>query len=207
MDVLGQVELWVGRLGGVAIISALGIIFQGIFMGIRRFREQGGPREPQLLLRPLFYVLGGAAFFAFCWWIWKPLPFNFSAVFRIAGLVVGAPFLFAGIGLIVWGRLELDRQYFVSTGRGAKLFAEHQLVTSGPFAIIRHPMYLGILLVGLGGTLLYRTWTMVFIIFMFLGLQLRTRREEEALSSAFGDQWSEYIRSVPRWLQKIKKRN
>jgi len=65
-------------------------------------------------------------------------------------------------------------------------------------------MYLGILLVGLGGLLLYRTWTMVFISLIYFGLRVRARREEEALERAFGNQYQTYRYSVPAWFPKIR---
>ncbi|MBP7693784.1 MAG: hypothetical protein KA764_17815 [Anaerolineales bacterium] len=46
---------------------------------------------------------------------------------------------------------------FLGIWRGAQLFADHQLVTRGPFAIVRHPMYAGIAAAALGGLLLDQT--------------------------------------------------
>jgi len=206
METFSQVELWVGRLAAVVILCAFGIILVGIFDGIKRLRGEETDQRSDLRIKPLFYILSSAVFAAFCWWIWKPLPINFSLNSRIIGLVIGTPLLLCGIALIIWGRLTLGRHYFVSTSQRAVLFADQVLISTGPFAIVRHPMYLGILLVGLGGTLLYRTWTMVFIIVMYLGLRLRARREEKAFAAAFGEQWQQYILSVPPWLPRLQKR-
>lgn len=205
METFGQIELWVGRLVGAAIFGAFGIILVGIFKGIRRLREGDEVKGSDLLLKPLFYVFSSAVFAAFCWWIWKPLPVSLSPFLRMISLVLGAMLLLCGVALIVWGRLTLGREYFVSTSQRAVLFAGQVLITAGPFAIVRHPMYLGILLVGLGGTLLYRTWTMVFIIVMYLGLRLRARREEKVLAAAFGEQWQDYVFSVPPWLPRLSR--
>lgn len=205
MNVLSAVEWWVGELGAVAIIGALVIIMTGIFRGLKRFEGERNPPSAGLLLQPLFYILSGIAFFALCWWIWLPLPIANTTWLRVLGLVFGAPVLFGGVGLIVWSRLTLGKDYFVSTGRGAQLFAGHRLVTTGPYAVIRHPMYAGILLVGLGGTLLYRTWTMVFITLMFFGLMIRAKREDEALAQRFSEEWQRYRRAVPTWLPRIRK--
>lgn len=205
METFGQIELWVGRLAGAAIFGAFGTILVGIFQGIRRFKGENALRGSDFLLKPLFYVFSSAVFAAFCWWIWKPLPVDLSLFSRMISMVVGTMLLLCGVALIVWGRLTLGREYFVSTSQRAVLFAGQLLITTGPFAIVRHPMYLGILLVGLGGTLLYRTWTMVIITVMYLGLRLRARREEKVLAAAFGEEWQDYILVVPPWLPRLRR--
>jgi len=62
-----------------------------------------------------------------------------------------------GLAFVLWGRLALGRMYFVSTSFGAQLYADHQLVTHEPFAIVRHPMYSGLIAAGIGSLLLYQT--------------------------------------------------
>jgi len=206
MDALSAVERWAGDLGAIAIIGALGFLFAGIFRGLRRFKGEAATHSASLLLLPLFYILTGAAFFILCWWIWLPLPVEPVLWVRVLGLTIGAPVLFGGIVLIIWSRMMLGKDYFVATSRSAPLFEGHRLVTTGPYAIIRHPMYVGILLVGLGGTLLYRTWTMVFIALMFFGLIIRAKHEDEVLAQCFGEDWQRYRRTVHAWLPKINKR-
>lgn len=76
-------------------------------------------------------------------------------------------------------------------------------MTSGPYALVRHPMYLGILLTGLGGILLYRTWTLVFIALTGMGLVLRARREEQVLAAEFGQAWQDYCLRVPVFSPRI----
>ncbi len=100
----------------------------------------------------------------------------------------------------MWGRLTLSQLYNVSSSFGAQLFADHRLVSHGPFAYLRHPMYLGILLISVGGIFLYRTWTFVFLLLHFPALALRARREEQALSEKFGAQWKAYCQAVPAWI-------
>ncbi len=106
--------------------------------------------------------------------------------------------------LVLWGRLALGKNYFVSTGFGAQLFAEHQLVTTGPFAIVRHPMYLGLTLAAWGGLLIYATWTtLLFALFAPL-TAVRARREETILALAFGEQWREYCQRVPAFVPRLR---
>jgi protein-S-isoprenylcysteine O-methyltransferase Ste14 len=89
---------------------------------------------------------------------------------------------------------------------GAHLYAGHRLVTDGPFAFVRHPMYLGILLAGVGGLLLYRTWTFVFLLTHIPSLILRAWREEEVLAEEFGREWQAYRERTPAWVPHSQKK-
>jgi protein-S-isoprenylcysteine O-methyltransferase Ste14 len=94
--------------------------------------------------------------------------------------------------------------YFVSTGFGAQLFSDHQLVTGGPFAIVRHPMYVGLITAAFGSLLIYQTWTTLAFAVFALFLLLRARREEQALAAEFGEQWQDYCRRVPAFIPRLK---
>ncbi len=107
---------------------------------------------------------------------------------------------FPGMAFVIWGRLELGKNYFVSTGLGAQLFKGQQLVTSGPFAFIRHPMYSGLILAAFGSVLIYFTWTCLFFVIFSPFLMLRAHREEIVLSDEFGDEWRDYCKKVPAFL-------
>ena len=58
-------------------------------------------------------------------------------------------------------------------------------------------MYFGLLLAGIGGLLLYQTWTGVVFVACGLGVIRRAFREEEVLSKEFGAEWAEYSTRVP----------
>jgi protein-S-isoprenylcysteine O-methyltransferase Ste14 len=76
-----------------------------------------------------------------------------------------------------------------------------QLVTWGPFAWTRNPIYLGntLGLVGIG--VAFSGWFIVgALVAAVLVDRLAIRREEAHLSALFGDNWSAYARRVPRWL-------
>ncbi len=90
-----------------------------------------------------------------------------------------------------------------STGFGVRLQAGHRLITSGPYALVRHPMYLAVITAGIGGLLLYRTWAMLAFAVAMFGLSARAHREEEALAAEFGAAWEAYCRRVPAWLPRI----
>jgi protein-S-isoprenylcysteine O-methyltransferase Ste14 len=114
--------------------------------------------------------------------------------------------LFPALGLYLWGLRCLGRSFAASSGFGVRLPAGQRLVTQGPFRFVRHPMYLAVILAGLGGLLLYRTWAALFFAVMMLGMVQRARREEQALAEIFGAEWQAYARRVPPWIPRFSKR-
>lgn len=193
-------ERIVRRIGAGALLVALGSIFWGVWQGLRRPVRPGGGPSARLLRRPAFIVVLAAGYFGVCVRLWRPIAPDLSRPARAAASGLGAIFYFAGLGLVMWGRLTLGEMYNVSSSLGAQLYEDHRLVTTGPFAYVRHPMYLGVLLTSVGGVLLYRTWTFVAAALSFLPLIVRARREEAALAAAFGEQWLEYCRRTPGWI-------
>jgi membrane protease YdiL (CAAX protease family)/protein-S-isoprenylcysteine O-methyltransferase Ste14 len=183
---LETIEQWLGWIGGAAVLVTLGVIFYGIFRGIRRPQQANNQPAARRLRQPVFYAAAGLGYFGLCYLLWKPLGWSLSPGTDALVLVAGTLVFFGGLALVLWGRLTLGKWYYVSTSFGAPLYVDHQLVTGGPFALVRHPMYLGILMVGLGGILLYRTWTLVFVALNFLGLMRA------------------YCRRVPRWLPRLR---
>jgi len=106
-----------GESAAQASCSAWLSFFFGIFKGIRRFDSSPQRKNIWLLGSPVFYLVASAVFFWLCWQIWQPLPFPLNQPAKVVSLFIGTPLLFAGIGLILWGRFCLGREYFVSTGR------------------------------------------------------------------------------------------
>ena len=96
------------------------------------------------LRSPWFYLVSTILFFGLAYLGWTPLPWTLSSSSRVGMLALGSLLYFPGMGFLIWARLTLGKNYFVSTGFGAQLFEGHQLITSGPYAIVRHPMYLGL---------------------------------------------------------------
>ena len=74
---------------------------------------------------------------------WRPLPD------RLIALVIGAILETLGLGWAVWARVQLG-QYWSST---IDIKSEHQLILSGPYALVRHPISTGLVLALLGTAL------------------------------------------------------
>jgi protein-S-isoprenylcysteine O-methyltransferase Ste14 len=191
--------------GGLMAYTVLGIVLFGIWRGTRRPSGRTSGRAAGWLRSALFYLLATTCFLAISIYFWKPLPVNLSPVERIACLAIGALIYFPGIAFLLWARLTLGKMYFVSTSFGAQLYADHKLVTRGPFAIVRHPMYLGLIAAALGSLLLYQTWTALAYAVFAPFVLFRARREEQTLAAEFGEEWQDYCRCVPAFFPRLRK--
>lgn len=192
-------------MGGLLAFSTLGFLLYSIWRGTQRQPGRTTGRNAAWLRSPVFYLAASAVFFGIAWLGWIPLPVSFPLLTRTVMLFLGALLYFPGLAFVLWGRLALGKNYFVSTGMGAQLFANQQLVTSGPYALVRHPMYAGLALAAWGALLIYFTWTTVYFAVFAPMLFLRARREEQVLAAEFGEQWQEYSRRVPAFLPHFHK--
>src|SRR5205823_10996608 len=111
--------------------------------------------------------------------------------FRAAALPHGGIFATAGVVLFVaglilrwWAVITLGRFFTVDV----TIEKDHELVDRGPFRIVRHPSYTGVLLAFVGFALSLRNWAALVVILMpiFVAFVRRMNVEEEALSQALG---------------------
>jgi protein-S-isoprenylcysteine O-methyltransferase Ste14 len=109
------------------------------------------------------------------------------------GHLVGSSLFLAGVGLAAWAVAAADNTDIATPDR---------LVTRGPYAVTRNPMYLGWAAITLGiAAATNARW--ILRLFPFAALCLHVvdvRREEIDLERAFGDRYLAYRRRVPRYL-------
>jgi len=199
---LDTVEQGVRWIGVADALVTLAVVLLGLARSLTRPRGRAIGRANQMLRAPT-YVIISIGYFGLWYILWRPIPLSLSIPARIAALILGALLLFPCLALVLWGRLTLGQMYNVSSTLGAQLYADHRLITHGPFAWIRHPMYVGVIMASFGGLLIYRTWALVFAATTFLGLTVRARREEQALAAEFGGQWQAYCQRVPAWIPRL----
>ncbi len=188
--------------GALAYLT-LAILLLGIWRGARRQAGRTSGRAAWLR-SPIFNLAASSLFFGLCYLGWIPLALSVPPPARAAMLALGALLYFTGIAFVLWGRHALGEYYFVSTVLGAQLFAGQKLITTGPFAIVRHPMYLGLVLAAWGSLLIYLTWTTLFFAIFAPAILLRGRQEERALKAEFGEQWVEYCNRVPAYFPRLR---
>ena len=111
------------------------------------------------------------------------LPASFLSM--AAGIVVEVPGLF----LAIWARRALGRNW---SGEISIKF-EHELIRSGPYQWLRHPIYTGLLAMYVGGALITGEWLAVVGVAMaVLAYWRKIRLEEANLKVAFGAEYDSY---------------
>ena len=200
------VERDLRRAGALAALLAAVAVYSGFARGLRRARGRTAGPMPTFQRSPLFFVPTGVGAVWLLYRMWHPLPPILWGRVRALATLVGALLYFPGLALILWGRVAMGEMHDISSSLGVQLYARHRLITSGPFGIVRHPMYVGGILAELGAVLLYRTWSVLLIALNAPVLVLRAHKEEEVLSAEFGEEWAEYSRRVPAWTPRLRVR-
>jgi len=107
----------------------------------------------------------------------------------------------AGAGLHVAATLLLAWAFVVhrSWNIQPRLEPDHELCTTGPYGLIRHPIYLAFNLLALGAVVWVPNAPVALgAVAIIVGGELRSRAEEHVLIAAFGDEYRGYMRRVRR---------
>ncbi len=122
----------------------------------------------------------------------------FSALFSRSFLSYTLPGIILTVsGLItaLWARIFLGRNWsnYITYKK------EHELITTGPYKLLRHPIYSGTLLM-LAGTFLYYGNLIILIILMMFAAMVawRMSKEEEAMTELFGEKYADYMKRTKR---------
>jgi protein-S-isoprenylcysteine O-methyltransferase Ste14 len=88
----------------------------------------------------------------------------------------------------------------------AGLNADHQLVRTGAYRVLRHPIYASMLCVLLGTGFMITPWPWFVVagVVFFVGTEIRVQVEDKLLISRFGDQFRDYIRSTSAYLPFVR---
>jgi protein-S-isoprenylcysteine O-methyltransferase Ste14 len=126
---------------------------------------------------------------------WPPLgPLQRRFVPREAWIAwTGIAVTFVGIAIAIWARYCLG----VYWSARVTLKEDHQLIRSGPYALVRHPIYTGMLLGTAGAALMAGEWRGVLAVALLLAAHSRKAlREEALLTTEFGEEYASYRRST-----------
>jgi len=122
----------------------------------------------------------------------------FHPVAAGAGVVLA----WAGVALHARARRALDVRWSSAVGAPPG----HAVVTHGPYAIVRHPLYLGILLLAAGTVLAHTSAATICIAAgLAAGMARKIPAEERALRVACGEAWTRYAAAVPALVPRLSR--
>jgi protein-S-isoprenylcysteine O-methyltransferase Ste14 len=101
--------------------------------------------------------------------------------------------LFAlGLGFAIWARIHIGRNW----GTPMTQKDEPELVTSGPYHLVRHPIYSGILVAGIGTAVALSWWWLTAVVLAGLYFLYSATVEERYMIEQFPDNYPVYKRST-----------
>jgi len=115
-----------------------------------------------------------------------------------ASMVVAA----LSTAFVWWAVRHLGKQWRIQAG----LYEDHQLVRTGPYHIVRHPIYLSMFGMLLATGLLMTPWVrfLIAIVIFIAGNEIRIRSEEKLLHERFGETFEAYQKEVAAYVPYLR---
>ena len=138
---------------------------------------------------------------------WLPVPLGLAVIGLKTGEMDGPWPVAVGIASVVVG--ELLRVWAVrhigTISRTRTSTRQGPLITSGPFRMVRNPLYLGSFILGLGFTIGAGRWVLgILFAALFLGIYLPVMRvESRTLAEMFGADYRQYALHVPLFFPRL----
>lgn len=110
-------------------------------------------------------------------------------------LVGGIGLLISFMGLLIacWSRYLLGKNWSLSVQKKEN----HELIKSGPYSILRHPIYTGILLIFIGNTIIVGDYRgIIAVLIVFISFWFKLKKEEKWLIEIFGEDYHNYKKTT-----------
>ncbi len=115
---------------------------------------------------------------------------------------LGIAITFAGIAFAIWARYCLGRNWSSEVA----IKQDHELVQSGPYRWIRHPIYTGIITAAWGTAIVVgQLGGLLGVILITMGFAYKGRQEELRLRGAFGDSWAAHEQRTGMFLPRVRR--
>ncbi len=183
-----NVPAWIG----------LTYFFSELLLTLTRRSRGTGVKQDRATLRVLWFVILlsiAAALFVAARWPGATLPRK--ELCAAAGVIL----FFLGL-ILRWSAIIVLGRFFTVD---VQIAPDHELVQAGPFRLLRHPSYTGVLLAFAGFGLSLANWAalLVLIVPITAAFIRRMNVEEEALRAALGTPYLEYMARTKRLLPGI----
>ena len=175
-------------IAAIVVISAVQwyYLISEIILNVRTTRGKDGAADRGTIR--LVWILVAVCFII----AWLPVILDFGRL-----LVLGDWLTWAGVAIMISG--IMFRRYVISVlGKfftaTVQIQKDHELIKAGPYRFVRHPSYLGILILALGLGIALANWIslLLCIVLPVIGVMQRIKVEEKELDQHFGKQYQDY---------------
>ena len=147
-------------------------------------------RRPWWLRMPVRLTVLVIAIIVFGRWVRGAALMSTTPELQPALAPLGAALCTIGIAIAIWARLVIGRNW----GMPMTLKAGHELVTTGPYAWVRHPIYSGIILAMAGSVLVFSLWWLLILVVNAAQFFYAARKEEKLMLRTFPGEYAVYMR-------------
>lgn len=186
---------------GLPGLAALALGFLAFLLAVIVARARRGETDGATSRRSLRSMIGiaiqGVAFLLISFGSGNAMldPLSPLALIEAAAIAL---LMAAAVWLFVWATRTMGRNWSIV----ARTRADHELVTTGPFAYVRHPIYSAMALILLALAIgLGNEWRLIVALPLYaLGTRLRIAEEERLLRAMFGPAYDAYAARVARFI-------
>jgi protein-S-isoprenylcysteine O-methyltransferase Ste14 len=119
---------------------------------------------------------------------------------RPTAAIIGLILTALGVAFAIWARYTLGQNW----SSKVTIKVEHELIRSGPYAWVRHPIYTGILLAIVGTALAIAEWRAVIsVALVWISFYTKARVEEKMLAQEFGAAFEEHRQRTGFFLPRL----
>jgi protein-S-isoprenylcysteine O-methyltransferase Ste14 len=162
----------------------------GIYWIVGAIRTKSAKRIEPIIPR-LLTIFAVVLTFSLLFSDWPMFPF-LDRYFLQPNLVIrwaGVALTTLGAAIAIWARTKLGSNWSAEVG----VKQGHELIQSGPYAYVRHPIYTGLLVAIIGTALVIcQVRGLLAIAVILLAHSLKARREEALMAGEFGERYKEY---------------
>lgn len=103
--------------------------------------------------------------------------------------LIGLTLAAIGAGFALWSRILLGKNWSIAVQQKE----DHELIKAGPYSLVRHPIYSGLLLLFCGHALIVGDYRAILaVIIVFVSFWFKLKKEETVLTQFFGEQYIQY---------------
>ena len=129
-------------------------------------------------------------------WLLAPL-YTLNPMIEALGIAITV----AGLAFAIWARAYLGMNW----SGAVSVKVGHELIRSGPYRWVRHPIYSGMILAFLGTALVRdQVRGLIAVVLLYAGFKIKSRIEERAMTATFGPEYAQYASTTGAIVPKLR---